>query len=86
LATFPGAQSEVKKGDRVFGFVDVTCPNCSKVRRYWLYFKYGSELGWSSEFEAIEKTEIPIGKLLLDADRTLDSLIPADKRIPFAKP
>jgi hypothetical protein len=85
VPTFPGAESVVKKGDRVFGFVVVTCPNCIKVRRYWLYFTHGSDTGWYSEFEANEKTELPIGKLLQDTEQTLDQIVPTNKRIPFAK-
>jgi len=86
VPTFPGAASVVKKGDRVFGYVTVTCPNCVKVRRYWLYFTHGSEIGWYSEFEAKQKVELPIGRLLLDTEQTLNKLVPSDKRIPFAKP
>lgn len=33
--------SIVKKGDRIFGYIQVACPTCQKIKLYWVYFVYG---------------------------------------------
>jgi hypothetical protein len=43
----------VKKGDRLFGFVTVTCPDCLRPRSYYVYAVHGDR-GWF--------TELPIGR------------------------
>jgi hypothetical protein len=46
----PAVKSVVKRGDRVFGRVQVYCTRCAKMRGYWLFIKVG-EGGWYAEQE-----------------------------------
>ncbi|HKW89544.1 MAG TPA: hypothetical protein VJN21_12390 [Candidatus Acidoferrales bacterium] len=31
----------VRNGHRIFGFVQIACPQCQRIRIYWVYFVYG---------------------------------------------
>jgi hypothetical protein len=85
MSTFQGVQAVVKPGDRVFGYVVVTCPNCIKERRYWLYFVNGPG-GWYSEFSGDGAVKLPIGAVLTDSEKALAQIAPAEKRIPISNP
>lgn len=39
------AKQHVKKGDVVLGWISATCLNCSRIRRYFVYFKF-VDGGW----------------------------------------
>jgi hypothetical protein len=41
----PQVQSAIKKGDRLFGMIAITCPECLKTRYFWLYVVQGAS-GW----------------------------------------
>jgi hypothetical protein len=41
-------QNVVKPGHRIFGYLTLTCPECDRVRLYWIYFVYGQG-GWFAE-------------------------------------
>lgn len=40
--------SSIEKGDHLFGYGQVWCPNCETVRYYWIYVHVGSA-GWYAE-------------------------------------
>jgi hypothetical protein len=44
----PAVQALVKKGDRIAGWIWVTCPDCIREREYWVFAVHG-ENGWFSE-------------------------------------
>jgi hypothetical protein len=44
----PSIAAVVKPGDRLFGFIVGTCPECERTRAYWIYVKNG-EGGWFAE-------------------------------------
>lgn len=52
----PLVKPAVKHGDRLFGFITVTCPACSVNREYWVYEVF-DEGGWYCE--------LPKGKSIL---------------------
>jgi len=41
-------QNVVKPGHHIFGYVTVACPDCDRIRLYWVYFVYGQG-GWFAE-------------------------------------
>ena len=41
-------QNVVRSGHHIFGYLTVTCPDCERVRLYWIYFTYGKG-GWFAE-------------------------------------
>jgi hypothetical protein len=85
LSTFQGVQTVVKQGDRIFGYVTVTCPNCVKERSYWVYFVNGPG-GWYYEFTGDGAVQFPIGLVLTNTEKTLAQIAPVVKRIPISNP
>ena len=47
---FPKGVEPLKKGERIFGFVDVRCPDCEAARECWIYYQVGGN-GWYTERE-----------------------------------
>ena len=85
VSTFPAVKAVVKPMDRIFGFVSVSCPNCIKERRYWLYFVNGVG-GWYCEIPGENPVGLPIPGMLKDPDAVLASIAPANKRITIGNP
>jgi hypothetical protein len=58
------AKQHVKPGDEVVGQIAATCFNCSKMRRYYIYFKFG-EGGWMYPIldAKNDSIKIPSGRL-----------------------
>jgi hypothetical protein len=63
----------LKKGDRLYGYLSISCPDCIAHRIYWVLIKYGEE-GWYTELPD-NKSEHPL--------KALDNLNPstADEQI-----
>ncbi|HXM94199.1 MAG TPA: hypothetical protein VOA64_08100 [Candidatus Dormibacteraeota bacterium] len=84
LSYHPEVRAMVKKGDRVFGWMGVTCRNCIRTRAYWLYFVDGQG-GWYSEMPAKlvkgEAFPIDIDKLRHDTEAGLNEYASPKKRI-----
>ena len=79
-------KSRVKEGNRVLGFITVTCSNCIGVRVYWIYFVYGAG-GWYSEITTggtpdVDKLITALPKIRENVDAFFSS-IPASARIPI---
>lgn len=51
IFTAPDVKTLLKKGDHLFGFVSVTCPDCLKTRFYWVSITWGQG-GWFSYVNA----------------------------------
>lgn len=49
LITQPQISPLVKQGDRLFGAIQVSCPDCERVRAYWVYAIHGVG-GWYADF------------------------------------
>ena len=58
------AKQHVKPGDEIVGQIAVTCFNCSKMRRYYIYLKFG-EGGWMYPIldAKNDSVKIPSGRL-----------------------
>jgi hypothetical protein len=80
VSTFPQVREAVKPGDRIFGYVTVSCPNCVKDRRYWVFFVNGSG-GWYSETPTKDPFELPVLAASGDVEGQLEKLVPPAKRI-----
>ncbi len=75
-----------KKGHRYFGFAGISCKNCEKTRRYWLYFIHGSTTGaWYREMSPDENQGILVNavELAKNPDKYLAELLPKQKRFPI---
>lgn len=76
--------TRVKVGDRVFGYVGVTCALCKTRRIYWVYAKLGTD-GWYTE--ALESPSFAKIEQRLDSIRDqLDAFLNTFKgeKIPIA--
>lgn len=77
--------SLLKPGDRLFGYVYATCPECVKTRSYWVYatFKQG---GWFSEIKGGFPDISILGKDMLTIRQEPEAFlkdIPLADRIPI---
>lgn len=52
------AKAHVKHGDRIWGFATLTCENCIKTRRYYVYWVMG-EGGWYAEIPDSMPLKLP---------------------------
>jgi len=44
----------IEKGNRLYGYLSISCPDCIAKRLYWVLIKYGEE-GWYSEVPIDDK-------------------------------
>lgn len=44
----------IEKGNRLYGYLNISCPDCTTVRVYWVLIKYG-EQGWYAEIPIHDK-------------------------------
>jgi hypothetical protein len=56
IISLPNVYPLVKQGDRIFGVIYVSCPDCARTKWYWVYAVLGKS-GWFSE---IPKGRIPM--------------------------
>jgi hypothetical protein len=49
---------DLTKGNRLFGYLSISCAECVTPRTYWALIKYGEE-GWYREIKAGEKYPFP---------------------------
>jgi hypothetical protein len=82
FSNFP-AFNDVKKNDRIFGSVNVSCPNCIKDRNYLLFFVNGGG-GWYAEIQ--KDPNMDFRGLLDDTDATLLKAVFLNKRITISAP
>ena len=81
----------VKPGHRIFGFVSVSCTDCSAFHAYWVYFTFGEQNGWYAE---IPQGRAPQTKLVADAmpeirdhtEAVLAQVVPLSERKPIPEP
>jgi hypothetical protein len=85
LAGHENVKSQLKRGDRIFGFITVGCPDCREAKAYWVYAVHGLG-GWYAQSE---KGKAPamnaIARNIKDiASRTteyLDVAVPQKRRV-----
>lgn len=74
----------VKDGHHLFGYGQVTCPDCAHFRRYWFYSELGKG-GWYAEIAAEEHTAIlkRLADIVYSANPLagIDAIIPQTVRI-----
>ena len=76
-------QPPLRDGERIFGFIGVTCPNCVKTRTYFVYAVFGQG-GWYTEMPMSQISAVagqPFFNILNDPDAAFAS-IPNSVRIP----
>ncbi len=44
----PTSRGLINPGDRIFGYISLSCPECSTDKVYWVFFKHGQG-GWYAE-------------------------------------
>ena len=69
--TTPTVAPLVQAGNRLVGYASVTCPDCARVRQYWVYIVWG-EGGWFAE--------LPVGQFV-DVSELFKS-VPGIKKSP----
>jgi hypothetical protein len=82
----PNAIQSPNKGDRLFGWIQVSCPTCIATHYYWTYVHFGYD-GWYSEVlkerhEAITKwlrENGPFKNTDEDVNRVLSVIAPVDR-------
>ena len=77
----------VKTGDRLFGSISVTCPDCSRGHTYIVSIVWGSD-GWYTEITDKQEAELIIPPrftrdLVIAYFTQLQSAIPETARIPI---
>jgi len=82
--TGPEVEAVIKQGDRVFGYMWASCPNCERTRAYVIYAKQ-NDGGWFAEFPngkypALNHTGQQIDQIKRDPDAFL-SMFPESSRI-----
>jgi hypothetical protein len=71
---------KVKEGDRVFGWVEVTCPDCLYTRRYWVNAFHGIG-GWYAEMPLNQPPPMNfVYRSMGRIDEVLPSLVPINSR------
>ena len=82
------AKQHVKRGDILVGLIGVTCINCAKTRRYYVYFQVGSG-GWFYLEPKGKHPSIPLPKTkdisIAELDKFLDKEVPPAVRVPIKK-
>lgn len=73
------AKQHVKRGDVILGMIGVTCINCAKARRYYVYFQQGSG-GWFYQVPKGKELHIPMPKTKAITTSELKDFI--DKEVP----
>lgn len=82
------AKQHVKRGDILVGVIGVTCINCLRARRYYVYFQTGSG-GWFYPLPNDAEASIPVPKKkeasIAELEDFLDKEVPPSGRIPIRK-
>ena len=84
LAGHPNVKNQIKKGDRIFGFITVTCLNCEGTKIFWVYAVQGVG-GWyapceKGKYPALNAISQHIREIAANADPYL-AMIPTNRRI-----
>ena len=82
LMSIQRVKNQLKKGDRIFGFAFVTCPDCAQTRWYWVYFEHGSG-GWYAEATNVGFDVMRNLLNLNESIHAIDELVPEEQRIPI---
>ena len=80
VSSFPAVKQLVKLGDRIFGYGQVTCPDCVTERYYWVFSVYGNG-GWYLEFN--KDTSPPIEMFSMHTEDLIHGLDLEHRGIPI---
>jgi len=78
----------VKAGDRLFGFAEVSCPDCATTREVWVYIEFGKG-GWymplskDAPFVNMNHLFKTITDIEKDTEPAIDAIAPPTQRIPI---
>ena len=81
--------SSIEKGNHLFGYGQVWCPNCANVRFFWLYVHVGS-IGWyaeiaDDEINIIEETLKAIASGSPNYLTKIGELVPRSRRTSMGR-
>jgi hypothetical protein len=88
LAGNPSVKNQIKKGDRIFGFITVGCGECVDTKVLWVYAVQG-EGGWYHQLTKGEPMPAmnTMGRHIKDIAENpelyLTNTVPVDKRTPI---
>lgn len=86
IASQPLVAARIKIGDRLFGFIQASCPDCIREKAYWLYLVHGRS-GWYAEVP--ESQWIPLNDFthllpqIRDNPDAFLARIPQSARVPI---
>lgn len=87
IAALPNVQSQLKQGNRLLGYAQVSCPDCLRDRAYWLYVVHG-ESGWYSEIEAGYPDLHTLNQAMPEIRKNTEIFfrnVPVESRIPIER-
>jgi hypothetical protein len=90
LNIFQPVESTLTIGNRIFGSIGVTCPNCIRGHTFWVYIVWG-ENGWYSEVPDKTEGEVLVPKnfqhvAITSFAEAMMVKIPEVKRIEISNP
>lgn len=77
----------IKTGDRLFGFLGITCANCPTETKIWLYWEVGVG-GWHAPFSPVNPREKLFRQPNMsnsEVDELLSRIVPIEKRIAIGE-
>ena len=83
----PALPTQLKPGDRILGFLNVTCDDCVQVRSYWVYFQQGQG-GWFAETSPDYAVQLAKVEEIIKSqgpDALLSSIAPQNHRTPIER-
>lgn len=82
----PNMKSMIKTGDEVLALITVDCPECVKIKFYWLFVVYGGESWYSQIPEGVQVNFISINHGIVAADWNIDRIMESESHGPIQKP
>ncbi len=78
------AKNKVRDGNRIFGFIQASCPRCQSIKEYWIYFTWGKG-GWYAQLPPgqhaiLNRVADKVAQIKLDPDTSINSIIPSINR------
>lgn len=87
IAGHPNVKNQIKKGDRLVGWVSVTCPDCENTNAYWFYAVQGDR-GWfakcrKGQYPNINAISQNWKYLVQSGEDGLSGTVPVEDRVPI---
>jgi hypothetical protein len=84
----PSMRGHIKRGDRVFAYVEIDCPNCARAKHYWMFFEYGGPSWYSPIADDAPVDMVSVVNLLYRTNWDFDVVwtqLPHGDRLPPRK-